>query len=143
MKKEEGRTQEGQDRNREHLLIRGDFSPSARPRMLRRGITMLTMVLGLVVLSGLTLYGVSVYLSSDINRISSETRDLNEKNKELHVSLNRIRSFKNVEAAVRSRAQVSHLKEAAEVIEIPRPGKVAPLPLPPVEQPEFPAAYGY
>ena len=128
--------------NRESLLIWGNFSPSDRPQALRRMLVLLTLGLGLTIGLGLALYAGVVYLSSDINRISAETREMNERNKELQVSLNRIRSFKNVEETVRNHPQVSHLQEAAEIIEVPR-AALKPLPLPPGHEPRFPNAYGY
>jgi outer membrane murein-binding lipoprotein Lpp len=130
------------DTSRENLLIWGDFSPSNSPRAMRRILIALAMLLSLVILLGLTLYGVSVYISSDINRISTETRELNERNKELQVSLNRIRSFRNVEETVRQHAHVAHLVEAEEVIEVPH-SAIVPLPKPSQPEPRFPNAYGY
>lgn len=124
----------------EHLLIQGNFAPSRSGRLLRAATRSLGLLFALGVLGALVVYGIKVHYEDDINQTSKMTRELSEKNKELQVKLNHIRSYKNVEAAA---AKVPHLHLAETIIDIPaRPASEAPPPLPQAK-PEFPDVYGY
>ena len=102
----------------EPLVIRGDFSPADGPVAMGRLIVLLAAGLVLAGVLAFGLYALKVYLSSDLAHVGTDTREMNEQNKELQVSLNRIRSFKNVEDSVRRHAQISELREAEEIIEV-------------------------
>jgi hypothetical protein len=124
----------------EHLLIQGNFAPARSSRVMRASARVLGLLFGVFVFGALVVYGVKVHYEDDINQTSKTTRELNEKNKELQVKLNHIRSYKNVEAAA---GHVPHLHLAETIIDIPAPSqqfKFSPMPK---RHQEFPRVYGY
>ena len=125
--------------SQEHLLIQGNFSPARSGRILRASTRILGVLLVAFILGALLVYGIKVHFEDNINTVAKATREINEKNKELQVKLNHIRSFKNVEAAA---AQVPHLHIAETIIDVPAP-KETTLPEMPRKKQEFPRTYGY
>jgi hypothetical protein len=123
-----------------HLLIQGNFAPARSGRVLRAATRILGLLFGFFALGALIVYGIKVHYEDDINETSKTTRELSEKNKELQVKLNHIRSFKNVEAAA---TRVPHLHLAETIIDIPAPKQAASLPPIPKPRQEFPRVYGY
>lgn len=107
---------------------------------MRAATRILGLFFGLFVLGALIVYGIKVHYEDDINQTSKTTRELNEKNKELQVKLNHIRSYKNVEAAA---TKVPHLHLAETIIDIPASHQKTSLPPMPQAQQEFPRIYGY
>lgn len=124
----------------DHLLIQGNFAPAQSGRVLRATTRILGLLFGFFVLGALIVYGIKVHYEDDINETSKTTRELSEKNKELQVKLNHIRSYKNVEAAA---AKVPHLHLAETIIDIPAPQQTENLPPMPKPRKEFPRFYGY
>ena len=97
-----------------------------------------SLLFGLFVVGALVAYGIKVHFEDSINKVALDTRELNEKNKELQVKLNHIRSYKNVEAAA---GYVPHLRLPPTVIDVPASETHLP-PMPEIKQ-EFPHVYGY
>ncbi len=120
------------------MIIKGNFKPSREERILRWLLKAMGVLLGLSILASLTMYGVNVHYKSQINDISRATRDLYEENKTLQVHLNRIRSYKNVEAAAKA---IPNLKIPNEILDIP--AQSTPLSTPPKRHKELPRVYGY
>jgi hypothetical protein len=127
-------------RRKKHMIIEGNFAPGRTPRALRIVTRFLGSILVVSILLSLIVYGFTVSYESHLKQVATETQRMNEENKELQVDLNRIQSFKNVEAAA---AQVPHLHLPDEVIEVEtRPRKR--LPHKPEIKTEFPEhLYGY
>lgn len=124
--------------NPEHLIIQGNFAPARNGRLLRMSARVFSLLFGLFVVGALVAYGIKVHFEDSINKVARDTRELNEKNKELQVKLNHIRSYKNVEAAA---GYVPHLRLPPTVIDVPASETHLP-PMPEVKQ-EFPHVYGY
>lgn len=122
-----------------HLIIQGNFAQPGISRLLRMSARIFSVLLILLGIGTLAMYGVKVHFEDSVNRLAKDTRELSEKNKELQVRLNRIRSFKNVEAAA---GKVPHLHLPETVIDIPVSGKTQ-LPSMPKPKQEFPRIYGY
>lgn len=74
-------------------------------------------VLGIAVLMlvSLVIYGVSVYVEDHVLTLGKETRVLQEDNQDLHISLDRLRSYQNVAQAS---AQIQGLQTATQVIDV-------------------------
>ena len=123
----------------EHLIIQGDFAPAKHSRLLQVSARVFSLLFGLFIVGALVIYGVKVHFEDSINHVARDARDLNERNKELQVKLNHIRSYKNVEAAA---TKVPHLHMAETVIEVPASPQVQLPPMPKPRQ-EFPRVYGY
>ena len=124
----------------DHLIIQGNFAPARNSRVLRISARVFSLLLGLFVVGALILYGIKVHLEDSINKVAHDTRDLNEKNKELQVSLNHTRSYKNVEAAA---GKVPNLRLPPTVIDVPASPSESRLPVMPKPKQEFPHVYGY
>jgi len=122
----------------DHLIIQGDFAPARNSRVLRISARVFSLLFGLFVVGALVMYGIKVHFEDSINKVARDTRDLNEKNKELQVRLNHIRSYKNVEAAA---GQVPNLRMPPTVIDVP--ASESRLPVMPKPKQEFPHVYGY
>ena len=122
-----------------HLLIKANFAPARGAQRLSRATRILGVVMGLCLFLALLLYGVTVHVGYQLNQASKQALALNEQNKELQVSLNRIKSFKNVEATA---ARAPHLVIPQEVIDITAVNTDA-LPNPPERTPDPPRIYGY
>jgi len=122
----------------DHLIIQGDFAPARNSRVLRISARVFSLLFGLFVVGALVMYGINVHFEDSINKVARDTRDLNEKNKELQVRLNHIRSYKNVEAAA---GQVPNLRMPPTVIHVP--ASESRLPVMPKPKQEFPHVYGY
>ena len=123
----------------DHLLIQGDFLPSGRERLLRSLTRLGVILLALCIAITMIIYSVKVHFEDSINRLAKDTRDLNEQNKELQVTLNHIRSFKNVETAA---SKVPQLRMPPTVLNVPI-SRQAKLPTMPHASREFPHVYGY
>ncbi len=122
----------------DHLIIQGDFAPARNSRVLRISARVFSLLFGLFVVGALVMYGIKVHFEDSINKVARNTRDLNEKNKELQVRLNHIRSYKNVEAAA---GKVPNLRMPPTVIDVP--ASESRLPTMPKSKQEFPHVYGY
>lgn len=123
-------------RNNLSLLDIGDSAQfSGRFKMARFGII---MAVGFV-LASLVIYGVNVHYSVKLNKISKSSRDLHEENKELHVNLNRLMSYKNLQTSVE---KVPYLTESSERIKINNLAHPK-LPVFSIPEPVYPEVYGY
>ncbi len=131
------------DRERErdrHLLIKGNFRPNRGLRIFRVLMLFFGAILGTGFVTALLLYGFVVHTESEMNAVGRQTRQLHEENKTLQVSLQRLQSYQNVEAAAE---KVPQLKSAEEIIEVDVRYNLKPLPLPPERHVRLPRVYGY
>jgi hypothetical protein len=126
----------------DHLLIQGDFLPPGRERVLKALMRVSAILLAVGIVVSMITYGLRVHFESDINKVAKETREINEKNKELQVKLNHIRSYRNVEMAA---SRVPHLRMPEIVLNVAASRHSAKMSLssPPHTVREFPRAYGY
>lgn len=122
-----------------HLLINANFSPARSVRRLSRLTRIFGSILVVFIVGALVLYGITVHFDFKINELSKEAIALSEQNKELQVQLNRIKSFKNVEATA---ARVPHLSIPEQVIDITAID-TDPLPSLPARSKAQPRIYGY
>ncbi len=116
----------------------------APKRQLHKSIPIVLRVMGVgvtvLMLVSLILYGLSIYYESQVLKLGRETRSLQEENNDLHIHLDRLRSFQKVADAS---SKIQGLKTASEIIDVAQGGKryhssqQAPQSSPPQE------AYGY
>lgn len=95
-------------------------------RILQRGGMML---LGLSLLVALVIYGVSVYLETHILALSTQTKALTEENQDLHITLDRIRSYRNVASLSQAAQGLQPAKDIVDVAE--KPAALQPVPTEP------------
>lgn len=118
-------------------LFSGERSETSggRHQMAKVGVTLATIF----VFSALIIYGINVHYSVKLNEVSKASRNLHEYNKELHVKLNRLMSYKNLQTSVE---KVPYLIESADRIEV---HNLAHPKLPVYRAPKktYPQVYGY
>lgn len=122
-----------------HLLINANFSPARSARRIARWTRLFGVLLVVCIVSALVLYGITVHFEFGVNEASRQAMALSEQNKELQVALNRIKSYKNVEATA---TRVPHLSVPVDVIDITAV-ETGPLPEPPIRTKAQPRIYGY
>jgi len=120
-------------------LVQGEFSDGRSLRPFRTLTRCLGLLLALFILGALVVYGIKVHYETSINKTARQARELNEENRELQVSLNRILSYKNVEAAA---LQTPHLQLPSIVVDVKMQGNERFAPLP-VSSEALPQKYGY
>lgn len=121
------------------LLIRGNFSPDIRSRLISVCCKILGALLIVTLLISLVMYGLMVHYEMTVNKIGRDTRILNEENKELQVKLNRIQSYQNVESASH---QVGYLQKPQEALILPSV-KAVRFPALQTQDPVYPPISGY
>jgi hypothetical protein len=105
----------------------------------RRLMTLLAGLFGLLLVGTVVLYGVAVQVEDHLRKLSEDTRQLNETNRELQIKLNKIQSYRNVEQVS---ANVPQLQAVQETITV---RKRAHSPLVRYQEPQrqYPPVSGY
>lgn len=122
-----------------NLLIQGNFEPEKTQKWLGSLNKLFFLGLAILMMTSIILYGITVQIKSNINLTSKENRELDEENKELQVKLDRIRSFKNIEASAQ---KLLYLNEPVAVIHV-KSRNTKPLTPPPELKPTHLIKYGY
>jgi cell division protein FtsL len=92
-----------------------------------------------MIVSALVIYSITVNYEYSMNELGNSTRDIHESNKDLHIKLNQLQAFKNVEMEA---ARLPALHPAEETLEVKAAAKPRKIVLPKVSK-EYPDAYGY
>ena len=103
-------------------VISGNFKPRRQRQDLpiQRVMLLIAGLFGVLLLTTLVLYGVSVQVEDHLRQLSFKTRQLNETNHDLQIKLNRTQSYRNIEEVS---ANTPQLQPAQETLTIRRQAK--------------------
>jgi cell division protein FtsL len=117
----------------------GQFIPQMR-QYLPVIFKVLGIIIAFMIFVSLVIYGVSVYFENRVIKLGKETRNVQEDNQDLQISLDRLRSYQKVADAS---AKLQGLQVADEVIDVVQKARYRykPLRAPAIQPPK--EAYGY
>jgi cell division protein FtsL len=102
----------------ETRVVKGRFARVRRLRQLRRFVVAgFFLVCGLVAVGSLSVYALRLSVEQQVSKLSQDTRNLDEMNKALAITVNREQSF--LQITEKANRALPRFQASAEVIDVP------------------------